>query len=315
MSAEGLAGRSQSMRMYRGYEVKLRKNTWRAKHRIWRMFADLPIEFTWTDTREWDGLRAYIDAWYKGDETLRGLFEGRGLVTEIEFPDPSHLLGEKLTQVNAERFFDCLKLRKHFAAPMWTKARFVTDGDVLVPDRWIQLLIEADPVGFAYLKGRGPWRFAKEKDLDSMGLTVSEVTDGMYSKGLPAKRGQAPPRVLEDRLRLAKVDPVTAARVAATQEEPPAEADEEDGIEEQPQAQQSAAPVTTRERLIRRQQHDDGVIDLITQSVPAEGRPWFIRRVLYRGRCLYAANAWHSQGPWTVWQRDDAALITLEIDI
>ncbi len=304
--------------MHRGYEVKRRKNTWRVRHRIWRMFADLPIEFTWTDIREWDGLQAYIDSWYKGDSALRGLFEKRGLVTDIDFPDQSHFVNNEPTQVNAARFFDCLKLSDRINVPLWTTARFVTDGDVLVPARWIQMLIEADPVGFAYLKGRGPWRVAKGEDLDKMGLAASEVTSGMYSEGLPEKRGQVPPKVARNRQRLAKFDPATAARVAAAeaaqeQESDPAEDDSSDAGGEQPP--QSVAPITTRERLIRRVQDDDGVIDLITQSVPDEGQPWFIRRVLYKRRCIYAANAWVPRGPWTVWQRDDAALIALEIDI
>ncbi len=317
MTATGLSQRPQNQhtRMHRGYEVKLRKNTWRAKHRIWRMFAELPLEFTWTDTNEWDGLQAYIDAWYKGDLKLRGLFEERGLVTDIEFPDPNFLVNNEPTQVNAARFFDCLKLSDRINVPLWTKVRFVTDGHVLVPSTWVQALIEADPVGFAYLKGRGPWRVATGADLAKMGVKVSEVTSSMYSKGLPAKRGQAPPKVLEDRLRLAKVDPVTAALTAAAT--PPAEEDnlddaEEGAVESQPQ---QATPITTKEHLIRREQHDDGVIDLISQSIPVEGSPWFNRRILYKGRCIYAANAWVPRGPWTVWQRDDATLMALEIRI
>lgn len=307
-------------RMHRGYEIRIhKKNHWRAKHRAWRMFADLPLEFTWTDTREWDALRAYIDAWYKGDSTLRGLFEERGLATEVEFPDPSHFVNNDPTQVNAARFFDCLKLSDRITVPLWTKVRFVTDGHNLVPATWIQMLIDADPVGFAHLKNsKGPWRLAKETDLDKMDLQVSEVTSGMYSEGMPERPGIAPPKVRRDRARLAKIDPVTAARVAASTQEQSESADdaaEDLGDDTQSQQAQGVAPITIKEHLIRRQQHDDGVIDLISQSVPTEGNPWFNRRILYKGRCIYAANSWVPCGPWTVWQRDDATLMALEIII
>jgi hypothetical protein len=69
------------------------------------------------------------------------------------------------------------------------------------------------------------------------------------------------------------------------------------------------------EREVRRQVEDDW-IEVVTHVQPVEGRPYFARRVLNRrGKVIYAATAWQANGPWKVYERDNAALMLIGLSL
>ncbi len=60
---------------------------------------------------------------------------------------------------------------------------------------------------------------------------------------------------------------------------------------------------------------NDRHIDLLTQVLPSNGKPYYARRIflLQDGHCLWEGTAFNPGGPWKVWKRDSALLLAGKI--
>jgi hypothetical protein len=268
---------------HRGYWFIKKGNTYTYKSSLWRLFPAMPKQFVWHgDTGQ---AQLYIDAWYAGvrKETMR--YEAEGLATNIDMPvSEGPAAREERTRIHAGRLLDTLGLVDSFDVPMWGKCAFITDGHYLVPVEFINHLVASNPQRFGHLDTKAKWVKATPKKLAEMGLRPEQVTSGMY-------RGQRP----------ATTTPGLTIPTAPSMEAPA-----EDVAQEEAQA-------PPRERTIRRLDRVD-YIEWVTEIIPDGGRPYYCRR-LYRDRdMLYEATAWSPRGPWTVYHRDNTALLALGVD-
>jgi hypothetical protein len=280
-SAHSAAGKNRYA-AHRGYWYRHINGSINCEHLVWWMFPLLPKHFLWHDTPA--RLTQYIDAWYGGDRRTTARFEKDGTATEVELPDQADPdIGERI-RTNATRLFAALALQDKFDVPLWGSTNFITDGRYLVPTTYINQLLAADPERFKHLNPDAKWERATEKHLLAMKLKPEQVTSGMYRGRQPAAAGAG--------------TPISTA--------PSMETPAEDAAQDEAQA-------PPRERTIRRVDRVD-YIEWVTEILPEGGNPYYCRR-LYHGRAmLYEATAWSPQGPWTVYHRDNTALLALGVD-
>lgn len=279
----GLAPRSR----YRGYELKPQHGQLHGEHILWRMFPNLPKSFVWNSSDK-AGVRAYIDALY-AETSFAAHAEHEGLVTGIEHVDPAKVQVTDIIPVNVHRLFDTLQLADTFNIPLWGRVRFVTNDKTLVPATFIEALVSAHPERFGHLDPTANWHAATDADLRKMNLRPDQVTSGMYRDRYVKPAQNRPQR--------------TAVRQPAPLHEP------------EPEADDSTPTAPPRERTMRRRDKGE-YADWLTETVPDEGPRWYTRRVYaHTGRILYIATSWQPHGPWTVWERDSSALLSMGIDL
>lgn len=296
-SPSQLRVRLQGAWLHRGYHVFRKPGGWHATHIMWRLFSRLPLEFYWRDYDDIEGFKRYIDAWYKGDLAHCQMCEKQEIAFNIIFPDQTQVQALQTQQVSCRRLFECLQLTDKADFPLWGRVAFVTNGHYLVPAEYISLLAAANPDGLGHLADQpGPWRAAKDRDLDAMGLKPEDVTSGMYlrnpPKGVNVRAAVSSEHVVPSRPVLGLPDPARP--------EAPAEVE--------------VAVAPPRERTMYRRDQET-YTDWMTKATPDAGAPWFTRRLFRGEHLLYAATAWSADGPWHVWERDSSALLALDLDI
>jgi hypothetical protein len=183
---------------YRGYKICPKGTGWKAEHVLWQAFPRLPLTFLWHGREDKEGICAYIDCLYRGEEAAALEYEKRGQVHRIVMPDPALVQPLKTIKINIHRLISCLQLTDTFEVPAWSRISFTTDGTKrCVPADYIAALVEAWPEHFGHLDPSKPWRFATEKDLKRQGVDPASLTTGSYlheaEQAAQADAYQAPP--------------------------------------------------------------------------------------------------------------------------
>jgi hypothetical protein len=240
------------------------------------MFPALPKSFHWT--RDMAALRQYVDAWYLGDRKTTARYERENSATDIVMPTADEVHAFMRIRVNLNRLVDTLTLTDAFDVPLWGHSAFVTDGNYLVPCDYINRLVSLDPKRFGHLDPTHKWERAMPQHLKAMGLKPEQVTSGMYLRNKPTPDAA----------------PATAS----------------DGEQEGAVAATSATP---RERTLLRRDRVD-YIEWVTEIIPDDQPPYFCRRLYRDQQMLYEATSYNRSGPWTVYSRDNNALLALGVD-
>lgn len=273
---------------YRGFWYIRSRGSFRCEHVVWWMFLAVPKRFKWAGPL--DTLRIYIDAWYMGDRRVTSRYEKEGMVHDMEMPDETDPQVSKRIRVSSGRLFAALALQDDFDVPLWGQTAFITNGNYLVPCAFINQLVAADPTRFGHLNGDDKWERATLTHLAKMGLKPHQVTSGLYRNIKPA----------------AVPAPVTASSVAAG-----------NSVEAAPEADDapdnSAERTPPRERTLLRRDRVD-YIEWVTEIIPDDQPPYFCRRLYRDQQMLYEATSYNRSGPWTVYSRDNNALLALGID-
>lgn len=68
-----------------------------------------------------------------------------------------------------------------------------------------------------------------------------------------------------------------------------------------------APPPPTGEAVVRESPLAAGVVERVS-LVSADGKPYFVRRILKDDVCLWSGTSYHLQGPWTAYAQDEARL-------
>lgn len=130
--------------------------------------------------------------------------------------------------------------------------------------------------GFEHLAvGAEKWRIASRADLERMNLSEDDVHSGMYADQPPLRREPEKASAAED------------------------------------------APVSIPAKEIQIDRHGhDKYFELLTQVVPREGARYFVRRlILYSGALLWSGTSYQMHGPWTEYERDDAAIMATGLSL
>jgi hypothetical protein len=284
-------GNTNKNSTYRGFWYIQGHGGYRCEHVVWWMFLGVPKRFKWMGTV--DTMRIYIDAWYVGDRKTTARYEQEGKVVDIEMPDDTDPQIAKRIRVSAPRLVAALALQDEFDVPLWGTTAFITNGNYLVPCAFVNQLIALDPVKFGHLNPNDKWERATTTHLAKMGLKPGQVTSGMYRSMKPAP-AQRPTSASSEAV-------AAAAAPAADYDDDQAEV-----AEEQPQS-------PPRERTISRRDRID-YIEWLTEIEYEGQRPYFCRRLYRDQRAMYEATSFNMNGPWTVYLRDNNALLALGID-
>lgn len=268
----------QSIWAYRCYLIHRTREGYKAKNLLPALIPEAPISFIWVGIDDKEGLREYIDAILRSHRSKVAEFEDKKFVVSIEHA-PIRRPEDPTIKVNAKRLIDVLLLRDHFDVPLWGKLSFITDGTRLVPTQYIAALAQLMPEYSKLFDPNRTWKYATEKRVREMGLVPEQVTSGMYREEIAEI----------DRQREQGMQ-----RVAMANGSP------------------SAAPQETRVSL----KNYDGYFDLITRVVPADGAPYFTRRIAKTtGVLLWCGTSYQLEGPWTVYQRNASELLALGIEL
>lgn len=298
-SAKSIGGRAVApFQSYRGYQtITKRSGGYKCKHLLQHAFPDLPAEFYWANLDR-TGLMRYIDRLYLSDFVFCRQCEDDGRVTNVSYPVVENAEKRPDKTINVKRLFDCLQLVDTMNVPLWNRAFFVTDGNYLVPRTYIAELVRFAPDRFGHLDPNREWREATVDDLRAMNLRPEQVTSGLYLDHKPKTPVNGKP-----------MPTPPAYHAQATAKDMGRATPQTDDVTEQ----DSAAP-PPRERTVSRREHDE-YTDWTTQVIPDDGRPWYTRRLYREGRVFYSATSWERDGPWTVWERDNAELLALGLDL
>lgn len=93
---------------WRIYQIRHHQYGWVARSLLMQFPLPVPRRFIWTKALDVDGLKAYIDAVLRGNETEAARFVERGLVVDIT---PGEEPREEVYHVRADAFLDYLLLR------------------------------------------------------------------------------------------------------------------------------------------------------------------------------------------------------------
>jgi hypothetical protein len=240
---------------------------------------DIPSKFVWAFADDKEGLKHYIDLILTGQRSEATMVEATGAITEQEM---FHLdrPQDQVINVNIRRFVDYLLLRDRFSVPLWGKVKFITDQSNIIPREFIAAIAQILGEDGKFLDPNRPWKHCTEKDLEAMGLKPSDVTSSM-------NRGKFSSHAASPSIESTFVPP------------------EETDVPAPP----------PQEVEMRRDAYRD-YVDLLTQVRPEEGDPYFVRRIIsLRGPILWAGSAYRPNGPWKVWQRDNAQLLALGLNL
>jgi hypothetical protein len=279
----GISRRCPVRTSHRGYWFKRKGIGYEVEHVLWRLFPALPKQFQWK--AEVTIAKHYVDALYAGDIKTTTRYEREGAVTDVQFSSAADIDEKSYQKVNAGRLFDALALVDEFDVPLWDQLAFVTDGNYLVPCDFVGLLAGLDPKRFGHLNPKNEWVRARPSHLVSMGLKPEQVTSGMYRNRKPAAAA-----------------PVAAAAAPAADYDD----DQADTAAEAPQS-------PPRERTISRRDRVD-YVEWLTEIEYEGQRPYYCRRLYRDQRAMYEATSFNINGPWTVYLRDNNALLALGID-
>lgn len=307
-SSHTLSKRSGNLRGFsswnhRCYVIQPRKlggtGAWKATNVLPGVAADIPLSFIWTARKDREGLCEYIDALLTGRRSKSVAAEKSGLVESIEM-FPAQNSDQVQVRVKIQRFVDCMALRDAFDVPLWGRVHFITDGKNVIPTEYLGALSQMfDPATKKFYDVAREWWHCRESDLERMGLRPEDITSGMY----------------RDRYQNTGVE---AGSVASDDGGlMPGETISEDGDPETastiPTTARSAPSIPVREIEISRRPFPKHA-ELLTLVQPLQGRPYYTRRLLlFSGVLLWSGTSFYPDGPWTVWERNNALLISLGI--
>jgi hypothetical protein len=150
-----------------------------------RLLSHVPLQFDWHDRADLPGLEDYIEAVVQGHRTEQATIEGLGHVTGVQM-GPEAPQGESI-RVPVRTFLAAMKMQGYLDIPMWSRLRFVSKGDTLVPAEFIAALAEAFPdEGF---DPAGTWQHATPKTLAAAGMDPRQVTTSMGAARNDEARG------------------------------------------------------------------------------------------------------------------------------
>ena len=292
-----------SMWSYRCYVMRALKHhgtsAWKASNVFPSLAPEVPLSFLWTAREDRDGLREYIDAILTNRRSKSVAMEKAGLVEMIEM-FTSDRPNDVNVRANVHRFVDFLTLRDSFNIPLWGRVHFITDGHRVVPTEYLGAVSQLfDARSKTFIDPKKEWWHCRENDLERMGLRPEDVTSGMYRDRYQNAAVEAGGATSDDEgLMVGDTtseddDPETASTIPATTRTP--------------------TSIPLREIEISRRPFPKHA-ELVTLVQPLHGRPYYTRRLLlFSGVLLWSGTSFYPDGPWTVWERNNALLISLGI--
>jgi hypothetical protein len=301
---EGKGGGAHSIRGYQWIYLK-GGNALLATNLFSALYPDHPSAFKWKKAGpqpDFGALGRFIDAIYTGNVAAVNAEVENGNAFDLEYRPPDNT-PQELFSLRLPQLLSIMSLKAEVSLPLWGRIAFITDGKNLVPAEMLTMFAALAPHLFeAPPPGKAKWReISTEGDLwRTLKLRPEQVTTSLYRNHGPVGGLKGPQPLSEADLAAqdavspgVRIDPAwrvaEPAAAAPVVEDPPPEPDAE-------------TPIARNE--------GHGYVELVTQ-VKSKPRSHYARRILAKGRVIYAATSWSLDGPWHVWERDTAAMLGL----
>lgn len=266
------------------------------------IYPDHPSKFKWRKNGvhvDFGALTRFVDAIYAGNTAAINAEVENGNAFDLEYNPPDDVPRDRFF-LRLPQLLSIMSLKGEVPLPLWGRVSFLTDGANLVPAEMLTMfaalaphLFEAPPPG-----AQTKWREIRtEGDLfRTLKLRPEQVTASMYRNCGPVGGPKGP-------------QPLPEAEIAAREQAPSAPVDPAWRVSEPAEAEVEPPPEPAAEVPVTRNE-GHGYTELVTK-VGSKPRAHYARRILARGRVIYAATSWNLDGPWHVWERDTSAMLGL----